>query len=110
MNSILDRYINGKFEYKKGSLDVSCSKIELSVSKDVLVEGSFEIRCVGSKRAEGYVIVTDNRIKCLNRTFTGNEATIRYTFDSLGMEEGEVLRAEFQIISNMGNIISRLLP
>lgn len=102
MNSILDRYINGKFEYKKGSLDFSCSKIELSVSKDVLVEGSFEIRCVGSKRAEGYVIVTDNRIKCLNRTFTGNEATIRYTFDSLGMEEGEVLRAEFQIISNMG--------
>lgn len=102
MNSILDRYIDGKFEYKKGSLDFSCSKIELTVSKEIMVEGHFEIRCVGAKRAEGYIIVTDNRIKCHNRTFTGNEASIKYTFDSTGMEEGEVLRAEFQIISNMG--------
>ena len=102
MNSILDRYIDGKFEYETSSLDFSCSKIEQNMNRDTVFEGEFTIQCSDDKRAEGYILTTNNRLKCKRKTFTGSKIVIPYSFHSLGMDEGEVLRAEFNIISNMG--------
>ena len=102
MNSILDRYIGGKFEYETGSLDFSCSKIELDVNKNELTEGSFTIRCVGGKRAEGYVLSTHSRMVCELKALSGTDIKVPYVFDSANMEEGETLRGEFHIISNCG--------
>lgn len=102
MNSILDRFIDGKFEYETGSLDISCPKIELSVKKNENTEGQFTVTAMGAARAEGYVLSTHLRMNSVSRTFAGKEQTIRYVFSSMGMEEGEMLRGEFHIISNLG--------
>ncbi len=102
MNSILDRYIDGKFEYETGSLDVSCPMIELTVCRGSVTDGEFVLTCTGEGKAVGYVLSDCNRITYRNRTFTGTSSCIQYSFDSKGMDEGEVLKTEIHIISNMG--------
>ncbi len=102
MNSMLDRYIDGKFEYETGSLDFSCSRIEITLAKGENYEGEFTITCVGAERAEGYVLSTNHRLVIKNKTFTGHTTILRYTFNSVGLDEGETFRAEFHIISNKG--------
>ena len=102
MNSILDRYIDGKFEYETGSLDFSTPKIELTIHKDEVLKEQFIIHTIGEQRAEGYVLSSHIRLQCQQKTFSGQDCAITYIFDSKGMDEGEVLKTEFCIISNLG--------
>ena len=55
MNEIINRILDGKFEYDNGSLDFSRSKIELTLMQGESYEGSFTI--IGSKDRiiEGYI-------------------------------------------------------
>lgn len=102
MNSILDRYIDGKFEYETGSLDVSCPKIEITVAKGGTAQGEFTITCLPEGKAIGYVLADSNRLIFANRTFTGTSCRLEYGFDSKGMDEGDVFKTEIHIISNRG--------
>lgn len=102
MRQTIDRILEGKFEYDKGSLDFSCSRIELTLSADELYTGSFEILCDAGAASLGYLYSSDIRMHLLTDTFSGIGEEIGYTFSAKGLEEGDVVKGEIYVISNHG--------
>lgn len=102
MQEIIRRILDGDFDYENGSLDFSCSKIELSLNKESVYEGSFYINAPLGKFTNGYVVSSDLRMECLTPEFSGNNAEIAYCFHGEHMEEGDVVKGAFYVISNRG--------
>lgn len=102
MNSILNRFVEGKYEYELGTLDFSSQKIELTITAGEVFKSDFEITTSQGQKVKGYVSSSQLRMTVLNPEFEGNNITIGYEFNSKGMEEGEVFRGEFYIISELG--------
>ncbi len=102
MKKAIEQILEGNFDYNSGSLDFSCSKIELQVRPGEDVEGSFQIYGESGKLLEGEVFSTDPRMECLTGAFVGNGEDIAYHFHAEGVQEGEVIKGEFLVISNQG--------
>ena len=93
---------NYAFESNKGSLNFSCDVIEMSFDKAEQRKGTFQIQNVAETPMEGYILSNNMRMQCLTPIFRGESAEITYCFDSTGMEPGDEIKGEFQIISNKG--------
>lgn len=102
MEKIIDKILGENFDYDNGSLDFSCSKLEIRLLPGEDAEGEFQIFGTEGKLLEGEVFSSDFRMECLTPQFAGNGETIRYHFSSEGMEEGDVIKGEFFVISNQG--------
>ena len=93
---------NYAFENNKGSLDFSCDVIEMSFDKAEQRKGTFQIQNISETPMEGYILSNHMRMQCVTPIFRGESAEITYCFDSTGMEPGDEVKGEFQIISNKG--------
>ncbi len=102
MKEIIDRILEGKFDYDNGILDFSEAKIEITLSKGESCEGSFMVSGSGARMTEGFVFSSDARMECLTESFSGNQAEIGYIFHGNGLEEGETLKGNFYIVSSQG--------
>ncbi len=102
MNQIIDRLLNGDFDYERGSLDFSCPRLELVIEKNEILEDSFTIYGLPDKLTKGKVTASDSRMECLTTEFAGSEEQIQYRFHSEGLEEGDVVQGEFFVVSNQG--------
>ncbi|MCR5278486.1 MAG: DUF5717 family protein [Lachnospiraceae bacterium] len=102
MRATVERILSGKFDYEKGSLDISVSKIELSLCPGEEYTGSFFVSAGNGRLTEGSVICHDNRLELINDSFSGASQEIGYTFSAKGLEEGDVVQGEISIISNQG--------
>jgi hypothetical protein len=102
MQKIIGRILEGNFEYEDGSLDFSCEKIELTLKKGELCEGSFHIYALPGQFAEGRIISSDRRMLCMTDTFSGTDREIFFRFHGDTLEEGDVVKGSFYIISNRG--------
>lgn len=102
MQEIIDRILEGNFDYENGSLDFSCAKIEISIPAGTVYEGTFRIRSTPGCFTDGYVSTTDLRMKCLTSTFAGSDEEIAFCFHGENMEEGDVVKGAFNVISNHG--------
>lgn len=102
MQKIVKRILEGNFEYENGSLDFSCAKLELALPKGSVYEGSFHITATSDGFAEGTVTVSDIRMECLTPEFAGNDVEILFCFHGENMEEGDVLKGTFSVVSNQG--------
>lgn len=90
------------FDYENGSLDFSCTKLELALYRNERVEGSFKVYGPKGRLTQGKVYSSELRMHCLTKEFIGEEEEISYVFDGTGLEEGDVLKGEFYFISNQG--------
>ena len=102
MQESIKRILDGNFEYESGSLDFSCTKIELRLLKGSMYEGSFHIFSAPGCFTEGCVTSSDVRMECLTPEFVGNDAEIAFCFHGESMEEGDVLKGAFSVVSNRG--------
>lgn len=102
MRRVIDQILEGNFDYDNGSLDFSCSKIEIALSPGEDAEGSFGIYGDEGKMLEGRVYSTDMRMECLTDSFVGNGEEIGFYFHGESLREGEVVKGEFCVISNQG--------
>ncbi len=102
MQEIIERILAGNFDYENGSLDFSCTKIELTLPRGNVYEGSFHISSTQGRLAEGCVETADLRMECLTCRFSGTDAEIAYRFHGEHMEEGDVVKGVFSVISNHG--------
>lgn len=102
MLQYIERILEGKFEYDKGNLEFGCSKIELTLKCGEICEGMFTVDGAKNHLTQGRVYSSYSRMKVLNPEFIGNGETITYQFDATGMEEGDVVKGEFDIVSNQG--------
>ena len=102
MQKIIDQILEGDFDYENGSLDFSCEKIELSVKKGQQYEGSFHIYAPQELYTNGIVLSSDWRMECLTGEFTGSQEEILFCFHGENLEEGDVVKGSFEVISNRG--------
>ncbi len=102
VESVTQRLIDGKIEYDAGSLKLSDYKIELSIRKGETVKGSFQITSRGGNPVRGTVRASLLRMQCLKTEFEGTQAQIVYRFSGAGMEEGDIQKGEFWIVSSAG--------
>lgn len=102
MQEKIDRILEGNFDYESGSLDFSCAKLEISIAAGGFYEGSFLIHSTPGCPTDGYINTTDSRMECLTPGFVGNDEEIAFCFHGEDMEEGEVVKGAFNVISNHG--------
>lgn len=94
--------LEGKFDYENGSLEFSCTKIELNIRKGEQYEGSFHIYGQEGLFTDGTVFSSDWRMECLMGEFTGVSEEIPFRFHGENLEEGDVVKGTFDIVSNQG--------
>lgn len=102
MQEIIDRILGGNFDYENGSLEFSCSKIEISLSQGTTYEGSFHILSASDGYVKGSVISDHLRMECMTDQFTGSDAEIFYCFHGEDLAEGDVVKGAFSVVSNRG--------
>jgi len=102
MQEIIEQILAGEFAYENGSLDFSCSKLELSIPAGTSCEGTFRIFSSPKTPTSGYVNTTDLRMECLTPRFAGSDEEIAFCFHGEHLEEGEVVKGAFNVISNHG--------
>lgn len=102
MQKIIDQILEGNFDYENGSLDFSCLKIDISLRHGESYEGSFRIYAPAGKFTTGHVTSSDLRMECLRPEFVGTDEEIAFRFHGEYMEEGEVVKGNFYIVSNQG--------
>ncbi len=102
MKEVIEQLLEGNFEYENGSLDFSCTKLELTIKQGEVVEGSFKILGNSGKYTHGTVSSSDSRMQCLTTEFVGTEEEIFYCFHGEELEEGDVIKGEFFVVSNQG--------
>ncbi|HAG68931.1 MAG TPA: hypothetical protein DCL38_03045 [Lachnospiraceae bacterium] len=102
MSDVVDRLINGFFEYESEKLIFSVNKIEASIVPPESFDGSFLVNSRGGSRVKGKVYSSCMRISGLTEEFDGQEFEIKYSFDSAGLEPGAVVKGDIQVISEAG--------
>lgn len=102
MEEIINKLLNGNFNYDNGSLDFSCSKVEIVLHQGECAEGSFYIYGAVDQLLEGVVSTSDTRMECVTPRFAGNGEQIFYRFNTTDMEEGDVVKGSFFVVSNQG--------
>lgn len=102
MQETIDRILGGNFDYENGSLEFSCSKIEISLSQGTAYEGSFHILSASEGYVKGSVISGHLQMECMTDQFTGTDAEIFYCFHGENLEEGDVVKGAFSVVSNRG--------
>ena len=93
--------MEGNYGYDSGSLDFSCTKIELTLQQGECCEGSFGIEVRGG-RALGQVGSSDPRMECLTRELSGGDEEIAFCFHGEQLQAGQVVRGSFYIVSSLG--------
>lgn len=102
MQQLMDQMLQGSFDYETGSLDFSCSKIELTLSPGAFHEGSFTIYAQPGRLVSGTVLSSDLRMECLTPSFSGGDEVISFRFRGQNLEDGDEVRGQFTVISNQG--------
>ncbi len=102
MQKTVSQILEGNFNYESGSLDFSCEKIELSIRKGEQYEGTFRIHATPGVFTDGTVHSSDWRVECLTQEFTGTEEEILFRVHGERLEEGDVVKGVFDVVSNQG--------
>lgn len=102
MQKVIDQTMEENFDYENGSLDFSCAKIEISLNRGEMYEGSFRIYAGQGQYTNGTVLASDLRMECLTKEFTGCDEEILFCFHGENLEEGDVVKGNFYVISNQG--------
>ncbi|MCR5272387.1 MAG: DUF5717 family protein [Lachnospiraceae bacterium] len=92
----------GRIGYRNSSLVLSEDKINLEVLEGGTVAGEFSFHTDTDDVVRGNVYSSLSRMECLTPVFDGRKITVRYEFNSSGLNEGDVLRGDFFIVSDCG--------
>ena len=102
MREVINRILDEKFEYERGGLEFSESRIEINLQAGEDFEGSFRLIGKPGYVTEGFIYTSDERMECLSEEFSGTGEEIGYIFHGKGMESGDVLQGNFCVVSNQG--------
>jgi len=102
MKQSLERILEGQFDYKKGGLDISMPKIEVSLCPDEVYQGSFTLSSIPGTGISGTLHTHDLRITLSSDSFSGDAQEIEFEFSSRGLVPGDVCQGEIDIVSNRG--------
>ncbi len=103
VRAVIDRCADGFFDYDCGKLLFSTARIEAEMPQGQLFEGDFVLSSEDGRDFTATVYTSSMRLVCRN-DHVDNEAvaTIHYVFDSTGLEPGDVVKGDIQVVSNAG--------
>lgn len=102
MREIADKLVNGFFEYDCGKLVFSVPKIDEKIEQGKMFEGSFTLKSAGDTLVSGNIYTSSMRLVCRVDHFEDIEKEVRFVFDSTGLEAGDVVKGDIQIVSSAG--------
>src|SRR5665647_277893 len=102
MKDQINRLARGEFVYETPDLTISIADIETSIQVGSTYCHEFII--VGSSEIKGIIYSNDYRVTVDNSNFIGVENLIKYTVDTVGVEQNETIEGQFDIISNVKEI------
>lgn len=102
LREIIDKFVDGVFEYDADKLQFSVPSIKLSVTAKESYTGSFFVRSENETEIKAYVYSSSIRMTLSKSEFVDKEAEIEYTFNPVGLEPGNVVKGEIQIVSSAG--------
>jgi len=98
----LNQLAQGIVEYEQPRLLSSTSRIEISLHKGEVGEGSFELKAPEGAEVSGLISVSGYRLSVDVTEFSGDCVTVNYKADSTGLDDGDVSKGEVTIISSSG--------
>ena len=103
VRAVIDRCADGFFDYDCGKLLFSTARIEAEMPQGQLFEGDFVLSSEDGRDFTATIYTSSMRLVCRN-DHVDNEAvaTIHYVFDSTGLEPGDVVKGDIQVVSNAG--------
>lgn len=102
MKEQINRFARGVFEYNPPVLEIADSSIYNVVDKNRDFYGSINIFERDGKQLKGVIYSDNDKVILRDSTFLGSNATIRYTVNSKGTLNGDVIEGAFHIVSNGG--------
>ena len=102
LHEIVDKLLNGFFDYESGKLSFSVSRIEESIPVGEIYEGSFTIESIDELPASGNIYTSSMRLVCRVDSFDAKCVDVAFLFDSTGLEPGDIVKGDVQIVSNKG--------
>ena len=103
MRAVIDRCADGFFDYDCGKLLFSTARIEADMPKGQLFEGNFVLSSEDGRDFTAVIYTSSMRLVCRNDHVDEEpSATIHYVFDSTGLESGDVVKGDIQVVSNAG--------
>ncbi len=103
MRRVIDRCADGFFDYDCGKLLFSTARIEADVLTGQLFEGNFVLSSEDGRDFTATIYTSCMRLICRNdHVEEESEATIHFVFDSTGLEAGDVVKGDIQVVSNAG--------
>lgn len=102
MQEIIEQILNGNFDNESGSLEFSCTEINISIQKGECYEGEFLITAPNGELTTGHVSTSDIRMQCMTEDINGSHNRIAFCFHGENLDTGEVIKGFFYIISNRG--------
>ncbi len=102
LHEIVDKLLNGVFDYDNGKLSFSVQRIEETIPAGGMYEGSFTIESMDDLPASGNVYTSSMRLVCRVDSFEAKNVDVTFLFDSTGLEPGDIIKGDVQIVSNKG--------
>ncbi len=100
---MIDRCADGFFDYDYGKLLFSTARIEADMPQGQLYEGDFTLSSEDGRDFTAVIYTSSMRLVCRNDHIDEvPSADIHYVFDSTGLEAGDVIKGDIQIVSNAG--------
>lgn len=102
MKGIVEQYARGEFNVDRPSVDLSISKLELTVETGSVYHGSFQVYSTNDRPIK--LMVYDSRylIDFKSHTFIGKKNTVAFSFDANGLERGKAFKGHMNIITDGG--------
>ena len=103
VRSVVDRCVDGFFDYDYGKLLFSMSRIEKELPQGELYEDDFELSSEDGRDFTARIYTSSMRLVCRNDHIEDQpSAKIHYVFDTTGLEAGDVVKGDIQVVSNSG--------
>ena len=102
LREIIDKLVDGVFEYDTDKLLFDVQSIEAKLSAKELHEGTLHITSQNGTQVKGFIYSSSMRVVVRETEFNDNEFTTEYIFDPTGLEAGDVVKGDIQIVSSAG--------
>ena len=102
LRGIIDKLIDGVFEYDTDKLLFDVQSIEEKLSAKEIYEGELHFASQDGTDVKGFIYSSNMRLVIKETEFNANEFTTGFIFDPTGLEAGDEIKGDIQIVSSAG--------
>lgn len=102
LREVIEKLSNGIFDYESDKIIFDVPSIEKGLTKDEMYSGSFRMGSESGQKIKGLIYTSNKRLICETKEFNDNDITVKYTFDTLGLDAGDEIKGDIRIVSEAG--------